>query len=64
MKKVIAIIAILLISNAISWLITCGIVKLITLCLGLTFKWRIATAIWLVMCLLTGGAKIKIRTDE
>ena len=36
----------------ISWLITCGIIKLITICFGLTFKWGIATGIWLVMCLL------------
>lgn len=38
----------------ISWIITCGIIKLITLCFGLTFKWSIATGIWLVMCLLRG----------
>lgn len=36
----------------ISWIATCGIIKLITMCFGLTFKWSIATGIWLVMCLL------------
>ena len=35
-----------------SWIITCGIIKLITVCFGWTFKWSIATGIWLVMCLL------------
>lgn len=35
-----------------SWIITCGIIKLVTLCFGWTFKWSIATGIWLVMCLL------------
>ncbi len=34
-----------------SWIATCGIIKLITMCFGLTFKWSIATGIWLIMCL-------------
>ena len=37
----------------ISWIATCGIIKLITLCFGWTFKWNIATGIWLIMCLLS-----------
>ena len=37
-----------------SWLITCGIIKLICLCFGLTFTWAIATGIWLILCLLGG----------
>ena len=36
----------------VSWLITCGIVKLICLCFGLTFTWLIATGIWLIIILL------------
>ena len=36
----------------ISWLITCGIIFLICCCFDLTFKWSIATGIWLVMCLM------------
>ena len=35
-----------------SWIVTCGVIKLITLCFGWTFKWSIATGIWLIMCLL------------
>lgn len=35
-----------------SWLITCGLVKLITLCFGWVFSWQIATGIWLLMFLL------------
>lgn len=34
-----------------SWILTCGVIKLITLCFGWQFKWSIATGIWLVMCL-------------
>ena len=35
----------------ISWLSTCGLVKLITMCFGWTFDWGIATGIWLLTCL-------------
>ena len=38
---------------SISWIITCGIIKLITLCFGWKFSWSIATGVWLIMCLLT-----------
>lgn len=35
-----------------SWIITCGIVKLITLCFGWSFKWSFATGIWLILILI------------
>ena len=34
-----------------SWIITCVIVKSITMCFGWSFSWTIATGIWLIMCL-------------
>lgn len=37
-----------------SWLITCGIIKLITLCFGWKFKWSIATGIWLITIIARG----------
>ena len=37
---------------ALSWIATCGLIYLITLCFGLTFKWSIATGIWLLMIIL------------
>lgn len=37
-----------------SWIITCGVIKLITFCFGLTFKWCIETGIWLILLLLRG----------
>lgn len=37
---------------ALSWILTCGIIKLITLCFGLNFNWLIATGIWLIMCVV------------
>lgn len=53
------VIAIVVAAYAFSWIITCGIIKLITLCFGLTFKWSIATGIWLVLCLLESTFKSK-----
>ena len=35
-----------------SWLIVCGIVKLITLCFCLAFSWKIATSIWLLFIII------------
>lgn len=34
---------------SLSWIITCGLIKLVTLCFGWTFKWSIATGIWVVI---------------
>lgn len=34
-----------------SWIITCGVFKLITMCFGLEYTWGIATGIWLVIYL-------------
>jgi hypothetical protein len=35
----------------VSWICTCGVIKLITLCFGWTYSWGIATGIWLLMVL-------------
>ena len=44
-------IIVLVVAFGFSWILTCGVIKLITLCFGWQFKWSIATGIWLVMCL-------------
>lgn len=36
---------------ALSWIVTCGIVALVCLCFGWTFKWGIATGVWLLLLL-------------
>ena len=36
---------------AISWVGTCAIIKLVTMCFGWTFSWRIATGVWLLLCI-------------
>ena len=45
------IILILAACYGLSWIITCGIIKLITMCFGWTFKWSVATGIWLIICI-------------
>jgi hypothetical protein len=47
------IIGLLILGYGLSWIATCGIIKLITMCFGWTFKWSIATGIWLVLALLS-----------
>ena len=59
-----AVIGILVATYAFSWIVTCGIIKLITLCFGLTFKWKVATGIWLVLCLLESILKINVRVKD
>lgn len=49
---VIAAILIIAVLMATSWILTCGVIKLITLCFGWTFSWAIATGVWLLMFLL------------
>ena len=51
-KKILMFITVLLSAFGISWGITVGLVKLITLCFGLPFSLSIATGVWLVLCLL------------
>lgn len=41
-----------LVSKGISLIVTCGSIKLITLCFGWEFRWSIAIGIWLIIGLL------------
>ena len=54
-------IAILAVCYGLSWIVTCGIIKLITMCFGWTFKWSIATGIWLIICLLKGIFSVTVK---
>ena len=49
---VLAVIGIIVLSYALSWGITCGVIKLITLCFGLSFSLKYATGIWLILVLI------------
>lgn len=45
---------IMILALGVSWIATCGIIKLITVCFGWTFRWSISTGIWLLILLLKG----------
>ena len=60
----IGVIAALLVIFGISWLLTCGVIKLITLCFGWTFKWSIATGIWLLICILQSIFKNNVTVNN
>lgn len=65
------VIAILAVCYGLSWIVTCGIIKLITMCfgltfkwsiaIGLTFKWSIATGIWLIICILRSVFNVTVK---
>lgn len=48
----IMVIGLIVICYSLSWIVTCGMIKLITMCFGWTFKWSIATGIWLIICIM------------
>lgn len=55
------VILILALAYGVSWIATCGVIKLITMCFGWTFKWSIATGIWLIMCLASTVFKTTVK---
>ena len=58
---ILVVIAILVVGQGLSWIVTCGIIKLITMCFGWTFKWSVATGIWLIICLLQSIFKVTVK---
>lgn len=62
MKKLITFIVgivILMSSMFLDWLIAAGLVKVLSLCFGFTFNFKIATGIWLVLLILKSIFKQK-----
>lgn len=52
MKNIIAFIGIAFILSAcafVSWAIVCGFIKLVSMCFGLGFSFKVATGIWLIL---------------
>lgn len=58
---ILVVIAILAVCYGLSWIVTCGIIKLIAICFGWTFKWSIATGIWLIICILRSIFKVTVK---
>lgn len=48
----------------ISWIVTCGIIKLITMCFGLEFSWAVATGIWLIICILKSIFNVTVNNKK
>lgn len=55
------VISILAVCYGLIWIVTCGIIKLITMCFGLTFKWSIVTGIWLIICILRSVFNVTVK---
>ena len=55
------VIGILVSAYGLSWIVMCGIIKLITMCFGWTFKWSIATGIWLIICILRSIFNVTVK---
>ena len=47
----------------ISWIATCGIIKLITMCFGWEFSWAISTGIWLIFFMLKSNFDVTVKKD-
>lgn len=61
-SAILFVVLIAVIAYGIDWLCTCGVIKLITVCFGLTFKWSIATGIWLLLYILRSIFKVTVRS--
>lgn len=47
-----------------SWIVTCGIIKLITMCFGWEFSWAVATGIWLIICILKSIFNVTVNNKK
>lgn len=65
-KVLVAIVAIGMIAlyYGLSWIAACGVIKVITLCFGLSFKWSISTGIWLILCMLQTVFKTTVNSKD
>ena len=62
-RSVIAVILLFAVLYSVSWIATCGIIKLITICFGLEFRWSIATGIFLIICILKSIFNVTVKKD-
>lgn len=53
-KDVALIIVIGMLILSLSWLLTCGVIWCICALLQLKFTWKVASAIWLILLLISG----------
>lgn len=48
----------------ISWIGSCGVIYLVTLCFGWTYKWSVATGIWLILLFVTPLLKPRVTVKK
>ena len=46
---------------SLSWALTVGLIKLICLCFGIAFSLKVATGIWLILCILRSNVQLKVK---
>lgn len=46
MKNILKYIPLIIMFLLLSWLVTCGLVKILTLCFDFDFSWKMATGVW------------------
>lgn len=61
---VVVAVLILAISYGISWIVTCGVIKLITMCFGWEFSWAVATGIWLIICIFKSIFNVTVKNGK
>ncbi len=59
-----ALVLIVIVYCGISFLVSAGIIKLITLCFGIAFSWKIALGIWLILVLISRFFRIVVKSKE
>ena len=60
----VVVILLLIVCYGISWIVTCGIIKLITMCFGLEFSLAVATGIWLIICILKSIFNVTVNNKK
>lgn len=56
-SSVVVVVLFLIATIGASWGVTCGLVKLITMCFGWKFSWAVSTGIWLIFVLFNWMVK-------
>ena len=62
-RNIIGLILAIIIFYAIRWIVTCGVIKLITMCFGWEFSWAVATGIWLIILILKSIFRVTVKKD-
>jgi hypothetical protein len=44
-----------------SWFITCILVKILSMCFGFTFTWKLATGIWIIILILKNIFNVTVK---